>query len=82
MYTRLNAYFETAINAINAEERQQWRNGGKKGLKILKRIRKSAWQRTENYSRDNIAGTMAFDARTIPKISKAGRTGSVAVRTQ
>lgn len=82
MYTRLNAYFETAINAINAEERQQWRNGGEKGLKILKRIRKSAWQRTENYSRDNIAGTMAFDARTIPKISKAGRTGSVAVRTQ
>lgn len=37
MYTRLNAYFETAINAINAEERQQWRNGGKKRVENLKK---------------------------------------------
>lgn len=50
-------------------------------VKFYNRTRKSARQRTENYSRGNIAEPMAFDARTIPKISKAGG-GTAGVHTQ
>lgn len=79
--------FKTAINAINASGKTRWRWQGwaageilqkkkkKGGGKRKKNIRKSGEQRSENYSRDNIAGTMAFDARTIPKISKARSPG-------
>lgn len=73
---------KTTINAINAEqprarreertEKRKEKKKSKKRKNLKKNLRKFAGQRTENYSRGNIAGTMAFDARTIPKISKAG----------
>lgn len=55
----------------NLTKKKKKKGGGKR----KKNIRKSGEQRSENYSRDNIAGTMAFDARTIPKISKARSPG-------